>query len=433
DVDVVGGPAPDLQLGFGQGWSRATPLDGGATPPQGPLPVVTDDRVEFTFDLATAARGARGYAGAATARIRSPDGRVEDVGPAGLLGPLPDEGVDVLLALVDAVDVTDPDLAVALAVTFGALRPLVADEVVGTVDADAVARLRYGQSLDAWLAERGATWRLGDLDALGKLVWAWPATQSAVYGAVPLVGQKAPLDAERWRFVVPSVTALTWLRNNAPLSEGAHTTARAVDDTINAQLRYRAHDELMEALCRAGTRTKEECAAWAGERRANVTFGTLGDTPLHLWDTTSVDRQIDVRAKEGAYVGDCATATILAIATYQALGLPAVGMGWSGESFATPTHDVPLWYDGATFRATQRGPGPAWHGANAFVYVTLPAVHPVNAWTIGKEPGGWARGGAVVGGWATYGDLTFLLRDGLPGATVGRWIDVQAAGGWPVF
>jgi len=431
DLDIAGGPAADLRLGYGRGWSRANPLDGGATPLPGPLPTLEGDRVTFTYDLGALGREVR--PGAVMARVRSPDGRVEDVGPAGSLGAPPDEAVDVLLALLDAGDAPpdDADLAVALAVTFGALRPLVADNVVAQVDADAVAWLAYGEGLDAWLAANGAEWRFGDLDALGKLVWAWPAGQSTVYGVAPILAQKGPIDAATWRFLVPDVATLVRLRDLAPLSPNARTVAREVDTLVNATMRYRTHDTLMESLCRRDVRPREECAAWLADRKAGATLGSLGDTPVHLWEGVSASWQVGVRAREGVWVGDCATATVLAIATYQALGLPAIGMGWSGADLDTPTHDIPLWYDGTAFRATQRAPGPAWTNSTAFVYVTLPGVHPVNAWTGAHEPGAWTRGGAVAGGWTTYGTLTGVIRDGLPGTTVGRWIDVQVAGGWP--
>ncbi len=433
DVDLEGGPAADLQLGFGRGWSRVAPLDGGFMPPPGPLPVFEGDRVTFSFDLATAGRPGRGPAGAVTARVKTLDARTEDIGPAGMFGPAPDEAADVLLALVARAPVADADLAVALAVTFGAVRPLVADDLVATVDADAVAWLRYGEGLDAWLAAAGAEWRFGTLDALGKLTWAWPAAQNIVYGAVPLAGQRTLLDAERYRFVVPDTATLARLRDRAPLSPSAAGTARGVDRAVNATLRYRAHDALMAELCSRGARSDDECAGWAVDRRAGSVLGRLGETPVHLWEGVSATFQLGVFARAQTYVGDCATATALAIATLQALGIPAIGMGWSGEDLTTPTHDVPLWYDGATFRATQNGPGPSWAKAPVFVYITLPAVHPVNAWTLGREPGGWSRGGAVAGGWTTYGDLTLTLRDGLSSTVVGGWIDVQAAGGWPTW
>jgi hypothetical protein len=431
DLDLTGGPEADLRLGYGRGWSRANPLDGGASPPPGPLPTIGADRIEFAFDLSTVGRWDRLWA-AVTARIKTTDGRAEDTGPAGLVGTPPDEAVDVLLALA-ADEISDPDLAVALAVTFGALRPLVADDGVPTVDGDARAWLRYGQSIDTWLASNGADWRLGSLDPLGKLTWAWPAAQAAVYGAVPLVGQVTPLDAARWRFLVPDVTTLTTLRDLAPFDPSRLTTARQVDSWVNATLRYRAHDALMQTLCETGQRTDAECEGWVADRKAGVTLGNLGDTPIQLWEGTSASIQLNVRRREGAFVGDCATATALAITTLQALGIPAIGVGWSGADFGTPTHDVPLWYDGGTFRSPQRGPGPSWDRSTAFVYVTLPALHPVNAWTHAREPGGWTRGGSVAGGWTSYGEITRVLRDGLPGAAVGAWLSAQARGEWPTL
>lgn len=433
DLDLDGGPAPDLRLGYGNGWTRALPLDGGVSPPTGPLPLVEGDRVSFSLDLAGSGRLGRGLAGAATAHVMTLDGRVEDIGPAGILGPAPDEALDVLLALVQSGPVEDPDLAVALAATFGALRPLVSDGLVATVDADAVAWLRYGEGLDTWLAAAGAEWRFGTLDAFGKLTWAWPAAQAVVYGAVPLAREADLLDAERYRFAVPDVATLARLRTRAPLVPAAAGTARAVDEAINATLRYRAHDALMARLCEGGVRPEAECKEWDVDRRAGANLGQLAGETVHLWEGVSATWQLGVFGRHATYVGDCATATALTIATLQALGLPAIGMGWSGADLSTPTHDVPLWYDGTTFRATQRGPGPSWARSSVFVYVTLPAVHPVNAWTLGREPGGWSRGGAVAAGWTTYGTLTEVLRDGLPGTVVGGWVDVQAAGGWPTF
>jgi hypothetical protein len=432
DLDLEDGPAADLQLGFGRGWTRATPLDGGPVPVSGPYPTVDGDSIAFTLDLADSGRPARGYAGAVTARVRSLDGLYEDPGPGGLLGPAPDEAVDVLLALtLDDTPVADPDLAVALAVTFGAVRPLVTDDVVATVDADALAWLRYGEGLDTWLAAAGAQWRFADLDAFGLLTWAWPAAQAIVYGAVPLATQADLLDADHYRFVVPDVGTLATLRTRAPVAPTAAETARAVDAAINGGLRYRAHDTLMAELCRTGARTDTECKGWEADLLAKTNLGQVGEHTVHLWEGVSATWQVGVFRRYGTYVGDCATATGLTIATLQALGIPAIGMGWSGEDLTTPTHDVPLWYDGATFRATQRGPGPSWARSSAFVYVTLPAVHPVNAWTLAREPGAWSRGGAVAGGWTTYGRLTQVLRDGLPGRVVGSWVDTQANGGWP--
>jgi hypothetical protein len=428
DVDLGNGPAADLELRFGRGWARALPLDGGIAPlADNVVPEIGDDRLDFAIDLGNRAPAA----GSVRARLPTADGRTEDVGPAGLLGEPPDEALDVLLALVEAEPVTDADLAVSLAITFGTLRPLVADDVVTRVDADAVDWLRYGQGLDAWLADAGAEWRFDDLDAFGKLTWAWPAAQSVVYGAVPLAGVAGPLDADHYRFVVPDVATLERLRDLAPLSASLSGTAHAVDAAINGRLRYRTHDALMETLCRTRRMGKDVCAGWRADARSGRTLGVLGDTPVAQYEGVSASWQVGVLAREGAWVGDCATATALTIATLQALGIPAIGVGWSGEDFATPTHDIPLWYDGERFRGTQVGPAAKWANARAFVYVTLPGVHPINTFTLGREPGGWSRGGAVAGGWTTFGDLARTLREGLPAEVVGGWVDVEAAGGWP--
>jgi hypothetical protein len=433
DLDLGDGPAPDLEIGVGNGWARILPLDKGDVPPTegGVLPVLDGDRLSFQVDLA--GRAPEGVSGWARARVATLDGRVVDMGPAGLFGPPPDEAVDVLLALVQAGPITDADLAVSLAVTFGALRPLVADDVTRRVDTDAVGWLRYGEGLDAWLADKGALWRLGTLDPLAKLTWAWPAAQSVVYGAVPLAGVRGPLDADHYRFVVPDVATLTALRDRAPFAPAAANTARGVDKRINAQLRYRTHTALMETLCRTGKMTPAVCKGWHADARTGADLGLLGDTPVSLWEGVSATWQLGVFARQGAWVGDCATATALTITTLQALGIPAIGVGWSGEDLGTPTHDMPLFYDGELFRGTQPGPTPEWWDARAFVYVTLPGVHPLNAFTLGQEPGGWSRGGSVAGGWTTYGELERALREGLTDEALGSWVDVEAAGGWPTW
>lgn len=441
DVDIQGGPAADLRLGFGRGWTRVVSLMGGATPPlpPGPPPELDGDVLSFTMDLG----GLVQKGGAAVAMVRSLDGRYEDVGPAGVLSTPPDEGLDVLVGLLDVcapeesdtpeAALCDADLAVAIAVTFGALRPLVADDVVALVDADARAWLVYGQELDAWLADAGAEWRLSELDAFGKLVWAWPAAQAVVYGAVPLAHTKAPLTAEQWRFIVPDVDTLTALRDAAPVTEDRAETARTVDVLVNSRLRYRAHDALMRTLCEKEALSDAVCAGWSLDAKAGFDLGELAGARVPMWEGTSASWQQAVRAREGAYVGDCATATALSIATYQAIGLPALGIGWSGDDLGTPTHDVPIWYDGERFYGAQGWPGRQWAKERAFVYLNLPAVHPVSAWVTGREPNGWSRGGSVAGGWTSYAEVTRLLRDGMPGVAVGRLVDVQAVGGWPVF
>lgn len=434
DVDIRGGPAADLRVGFGRGWTRVVSLMGGETPalPPGPPPRIEGDILDFSVDLG----GLVEKGGAAVAMVRSLDGRYEDVGPAGVLGTPPDEGLDVLVGLVEectAEQPCDADLAVAIAVTFGSMCPLVADDVVELVDADARAWLAYGQDIDAWLEEAGATWRLAELDALGKLVWAWPAAQAVVYGAVPLAHQRALLTAEQWRFLVPSTDTLTRLREDATITADRAETARTVDLIVNSRLRYRTHDALMRTLCEAEALSDAVCAGWSLDAKAGFDLGELAGARVPMWEGTSASWQEAVRAREGAYVGDCATATALTIATLQALGVPALGVGWSGDDLGTPTHDVPIWYDGERFYGAQGGPGRQWARERAFVYLNLPAVHPVSAWVAGREPNGWSRGGSVAGGWTSYAEITRMLRNGLPGTALGQWVDEQAVGAWPVF
>jgi hypothetical protein len=339
----------------------------------------------------------------------------------------------VLGALVGAGPVADADLAVALAVTFGTVRAQVADDVVATVDADAVAWLRYGEGLDAWLADHGATWRFADRDAFAKLVWAWPAAQDVAYGAFPLAAQAAPLSAARYRFVVPDADTLTRLRDTAPVMATAALTANAVDDHLWKALAYRTNDALMRILCATGEIAEDTCKAWRAESVRSVDLGTVDGVKVASSEGVSAGFQLALRASRGQFVGDCAVATGLAIWQLQALGIPAIGMGWAGTDTATPTHDVPLWLDGDTFRATQAGPSRDWAAEAAFVYVSLPGVHPVNAFTLGREPNGWSRGGAIAGGWTKFAEVRRILASGLPASIVGDWVTVEAAGGWPTW
>lgn len=435
-LDTRGGPALDLVFGFGRGWAREAAFDG---PPGSPamardvFPQISANAVSFRVDLSGSSRFDPDHAGTAVAMMKSADGYWADPGPAGVLGTPPDGAVDVLLAIVDAGPVADADLAVALAVTFGSLRAIVAPDVRALVEADAVGWLRYGEGVDAWLAEQGALWRLGTLDALGKLVWAWPAAQAVAYGAFPLATAAEPLDAARYRFDVPDAATLQRLRKAVPVRASAAETAAAIDAGAWARLRYRARDDLMRELCRTGELTGDECDGWRADRKAGADLGEIGGVRVAIEEGVSTTLQLDVLAREGAFVGDCATATTIAIHTMQAFGLPALAMGWAGGGDWSPTHDVPLWYDGARFRGTQRGPGPRWAKDAAFVYVLLPGVHPVAAFSLGREPDGWSRGGAVAGGMAPFADVSRILREGLRGEVVGAWIDAQAAGGWPTW
>ncbi len=436
ELDTRGGPLNDLLLGFGRGWSREATIDGGAPSPmlaREVMPVVGDDSVSFSVDLAGSARFDARHAGRVTASIKSFDGSIADVGPGGFLGAPPDDALVLFASFVAAGPIADPDLALAVAIGFGTLRGQVADGVVPTVDADALAWLRYGESVDAWLAERGATWRLSTQDALGKLVWGWPAAQSVAYGQFALAKQPEPLSLDVWRFVVPNVADLTALRDQAPKLADPGATADAVDAWLWKGMDYRTNDDLMRALCRDGGVERDTCKAWNAERIRSVTLGKVGAVEVAASEGVSVALQRRLLSERGRFVGDCAVATGMAVWTLQALGIPAIGMGWAGTDTSTPTHDVPLWLDGDTFRATQRGPGRDWAAESAFVYVTLPGVHPVNAFGLAREPNGWSRGGAVVGGWTRFAEVRRILADGLPASIVGGWIDVQAAGGWPTW
>ncbi|MBM4369674.1 MAG: hypothetical protein FJ102_25920, partial [Deltaproteobacteria bacterium] len=301
-------------------------------------------------------------------------------------------------------------------------------------EADAAAWLRYAEELDRWLEAGGAGWRLGGRDPLAKLAWAWPAAQGVAYGQFALSVETQKLTADRYRFVVPSADTLRALRELLPRRVEAANTAAAVDGYVWSKLRYRANADLMEALCRAEQLDEDTCKGWKADRRQGASLGVVDGVTVPPWEGVSASYQLDVLAREGQFVGDCATATTLAINGLQALGIPAVAMGWAGDGLASPTHDVPLWLDGDRFRATQRfmALGRDWTGERAFVYVTLPGVHPV-AFSMGREPHGWSRGGAVAGGWTSYTEVDRILREGLPTSVVGDWIDVQAAGGWPTW
>lgn len=435
-VDIGGGPALDLQFGFGNAWSREATLDRSqATSAMvtDVIPEVVGNTVHFEVDLSRSSRFEPGHSGAAVAMVKAFDGSIHDVGPAGILGEPSTESFAVLAAIVESQPVVDADLAVALAVTFGTLRSIVADNVVETVDADAVEWLHYGESLDTWLEEQKAEWSFSTLNPLGKLVWAWPAAQAVAYGAFPLSAQANLLSADEYRFVVPDVASLQALRDGAPLRESAAETATAIDVSTWSVLRYRASDDLMTTLCANDGLDRRTCRAWRADRTAGVDLGTVAGQRVPIHEGVSSTLQLDILEHQGEYIGDCATATTLVMNTMQSVGLPALAMGWSGSDLATPTHDVPLWFDGDRFRGTQRGPPKEWRKDTAFVYLFLPGVHPENAFALASEPHGWSRGGSVAGGWTTFREVEALLRDGLPADVVGGWIDVQAAGGWPTW
>lgn len=436
DLDTRGGPLPDLRLGFGRGWSREATLDGGPADPflhGQPAAELGPDSIWFDVDLAGSDRFDPEHAGTVLAAIKSFDGSVVDIGPGGFLGA-PTDDARVLFAMLEAeTAMEDPDLAAALAIGFGTLRAKVADETLPLLDADVLAWYRYGLGLDAWLAARGAEWRLGQAGAFGKLVWGWPGAQTVAYGGVSLAGQASLLSPERYRYLVPSVDQLAALRDQAELAPTAAVTADRLDRALWRGLSYRTNDTLMATLCRLGELASEVCRDWRAEVGPAAVLTTVDGVAIPRSEGVSVSLQLALRAERGAYVGDCAVATSLAIWQLQALGIPAIGMGWAGTDPATPTHDVPLWLDGEVFRATQNGPGREWAAESAFVYVTLPGVHPQNAFMLAREPNGWSRGGSVAGGWTRFSEVRRILADGLPVSVVRRWVDVQAAGGWPTW
>ncbi len=436
DLDTRAGPAADLRLGFGRGWSREATLDGrGSTPflAGQPLPEVHDGAVWFDIDLAASDRFDPDHAGAVVAGVKSFDGTVLDVGPAGFLGVAPRDAERLFELLEAETAMEDPDLAAALAIGFGTLRAKLSPEAQPLLDADVLAWYRYGVALDSWLASRGAEWRLADAGALGKLVWAWPAAQTVAYGALSLAGQAELLSPERYRYLIPSVAQLHALRDLAEVAPTPGAAADKLDAAIWSRLRYRTNDALMSALCRGSSLPRSTCDEWRTEQGPAAILTTVDGVAVPRSEGVSASLQLRLLAERGGYVGDCAVATSLAIWQLQALGIPAIGMGWAGTDPGTPTHDVPLWLDGDTFRATQSGPGRDWAGESAFVYVTLPGVHPLNAFPLAREPNGWSRGGSVAGGWTQFAEVRRILATGLPAGVVGEWIRVQANGGWPTW
>lgn len=436
DLDTRGGPAADLRLGFGRGWSREVTLDGRASTPflgGQPLAEVESDGLWFDVDLARSDRFDPEHAGAIVVSVKSFDGTVSDPGPGGFLGAPTDDAKVLFALLARSTAMEDPDLAAALAVGFGTLRAKVAEETLPLLDADVLAWYQYGIALDAWLPAHGAEWRLGGAGPLGKLVWAWPAAQTVAYGGLSLASQTEPLSPARYRYLVPTAAQLAELREASPLFPTARATADALDAAVWKQLRYRTNDTLMASLCRRNEVDGETCRQWRAEVGPAAVLTTVDGVAIPRSEGVSVPLQLALRAERGGYVGDCAVATSLAIWQLQALGIPAIGMGWAGTDPSTPTHDVPLWLDGEVFRATQRGPGREWAAESAFVYVTLPGVHPQNAYPLAREPNGWSRGGSVAGGWTRFAEVRRILAEGLPAAVVQQWIDVQAHGGWPTW
>lgn len=427
-VDVRDGPAPDLRVGLREDGVWIEEMDGWTFSPARRVPgEVTrrDGGVEFDVDLAGWAE--RGHVGAALAAERA--GEVWDYGPAGVLGEPEPHAVALLVGLLGQA--ADADLTLAVALAYAPWRAHVAD--TAAVLADARARLRYGVDLDPWLARHEAAWRLGDQPPLNKLLWAWPGGEAVVYGALPLAWAEAPLSPEAWRFHVPSVAALTTLRDDLPFDPDPQVAADARDVAIWEDMTYRAADAGMAALCKDKRLPSATCFSWKQDHNAGRTLGPVDGRPIPMHLGTSVELQLDRLAEDGSTVGDCSTATTLALAAYQAIGLAPLGVGYAGPSWYWPTHNFPLWSAGDRLRSPQGMPDHRWDADTTWAYAVLPVVDPYAGVALGWEPDGWARGGSVAGGALSYGELGRWVDEGVELADVAAWIEDGATGGWPEF
>lgn len=426
-LDTQGGPAPDLQVGVGPGWILTAPMDGWRVLP-GAMHAghteLQDPCIIFEVDLADTGRIDPAHTGAVTVTLAA--NGAPDAGPAGAIGQPEPHALAVLtqLATVDTA-AADPDLTVAVALSFGALRAVVAPELWPVVEDDARAWLAYGAEVDSWLAAQGAGWRLRELSPLGKLMWAWPAAQGVVYGALPISSAQDPLNLARYRFLVPTVDQLRSLRDELPLVPDARDTALLRETQVWKHLRYRGTPELMEAMCARKELSKAECAAWDAEK--GTTLGEVDGVPIALHEGVSVDLQLGL----DPFVGDCSTATTLALAAWQAVGLAGLPVGYAGADGLGPVHNQPLLLEGERFFSTQHAPDAHWDTTRAYVYAILPGLHPSFSWALGAEPGGLARGGSVAGGYMNYGRFSKWIRNGIPADTVWRWLDQAWGGHWP--
>lgn len=442
-LDTRGGPAPDLLVGFGQERILVAPVDDWAYGPQVALAgtsTLAGDTVRFRVDLASTGRIAPGHAGAAVAMVRR--GERVDVGPAGLLGRPAPQALAVLTALIDAGDAgpsasprgpdvrDDPDLAVAVALAFGPWRGWVAPEVRAVVEADAVGWFAYGLDLDPWLARKGANWTVQGLTPWAKLAWATPSPQAASYGALALSRAGEPLNLARYRFSVPDAETLGELRDLLPLEDTPLATAEARDTALWDVLTYRASDAGMEAVCAARTVRSNECAQWKLDRTHRADLGQVDGVRIPQDGGVSVTHQLHILDRDDAFVGDCATATTLALASFQAVGLPGLAVGYAGDSWATPTHDMPLVLVGDRFVPVQAAPSARWAASPAWVYVHAPGLEGSSAASLGNEPAGWSRGPAVPGGRTTYGALSPWLDAGVPLDAVMTWARAGRDGAW---
>lgn len=442
-VDLRGGPAPDLQLRLGREGVRAARMRGWSFSPEEAVPGevrIEGDRLEFAVPWAVEKPGA------VTAVVEGSDGA--DSGPAGLLGPAPADAVATLVALVAPTDPDavaagttaggiarrvgeDPDLTLSVALAYGALRGLVAPSARPTVERDARERLAYGLELDGWLERQGARWRLGRWPASVKLLWAWPAGENVVYGALPLAWEVEPLSLEGYRYHAPPVDDLRALRDLLPLHPELELTALDRDDQVWEEMTYRAKDAGMAALCDARALDASTCFAWETDRKAGQAMGPVDGRPIPLHEATSVALQVERWREEGDLIGDCTTATTVAMAALQAVGIAPLAVGYAGPDWYWPTHNQPLFFDGTRFVPTQGMPGRSWDAERTWVYAVVPPVAGAAALPLGLERSGWARGGSVPGGNMPYGTMGAALEEGVTPGEVAAWIASPYARAWP--
>lgn len=438
-IDTQGGPAPDLRLGLGRGWVRVAPIGEDGWTPEGsslPLPgetVLKGERLSFRVDLGPTLRLEAGHAGAVVALMT--DGVVEDTGPAGSLGQPASDARRILEALeAEGVDLSaDPDLAVAVALDFALWYGRVLPELQPLVIADARGWYLYGLGLDRWLENRGLPWKFSTLSPMAKLLWAWAGGQSVVYGAAPLAWRKGSIDLEHYRFYVLDPQMLPELRDQLPVGKSLWETVELRDAWVWNHLRYRGPEGAMRALCTSGVFSDSDCKQWKKERREGLRLGKLGAVELLPEAAVSAGFQWDKFRRDKLFVGDCATATSVTMASYQAVGLVPLAVGYAGPDWSWPTHEQPFVLDGESFFTPQTGPSPTYALERTYTYVLLPMVHPVHSLALGTEPGGWARGGAVGGGWELYGVLTRQWENGIPLEKIGSLVEEQVSGGWPSF
>ena len=439
ELDTRGGPAPDLlvRVPTADTITVAT-LDNWVEGPAQAFPgqvTLTEDTVSLTVDLSETGRLESGHAGAAGARIEAGEGaaHIVDRGPAGRLGRPSPHALSLLKAMLatKGVDLTDdPDLALAVAIGFAPWRGWVAIEVRPEVAEDAADWFRYGLGLDAWLEREGAAWRLGTLPGEAKLLWAWPGAQSVSYGAFAVAREDKALSLARYRFLVPDVATLEAWRDALPMGEDVLSTAELRDTALWDDLRYRATPAAMDAVCEDGRVRSNMCAGWARDVAQGKDLGWVDGVRVGLDQGVSASHQLRVRERERELVGDCATATTVSIAAMQAVGVPALPVGYEGDDWSTPTHVQPAVLLGERFLSPQDYPSAKWSSAPAWVYVAVPALDPSMAAALGEEPGGGARGPAVAAGRTTYGALSMWGEAGVPLDTVMGWVRDGMNGEW---